>query len=65
MQRVSVRRPAVIHCDQEWASLLVIRICRRHEMGRLGTATVIDDLLNSLVGANVEVPGVAGLVTTF
>ena len=54
----------MIRCDKEWASLLVVRPRRNHELGRLVCAVVIGDLHDSFVGANVEVPGVAGLVAT-
>src|ERR1700733_12462500 len=53
----------MIHCDQERPGLLVIGVVGHHQMRRRGrSATVVDDLLDFLVGADIEVPGVAGLV---
>src|SRR6202035_3952441 len=62
VEGLPIHSPAMIRGEEEWTSLFVVYIRCHYELGRLGTAAVVDDLLDSLVSPNVKVPGVAGLV---
>src|SRR5215467_9949555 len=64
-QRLAVRRTAVFRRDEERTSLLVALPRRGDDARLLRPAAVVDHLLDAVVFADVEVPGVAGRVTAF
>src|SRR2546428_10864332 len=59
----SVRRTAVVCRDKERAGFLVALPRCDDDARLLGPAAVVDELLDAVVFADVEVPGVAGGVT--
>jgi len=56
MKGLSVHGAAVIRRDQERAGLLVVRIGRHHEVGRVGRAPAVDHLLDPFVRCQYRVP---------
>src|SRR5438132_1031378 len=59
----SVRRTAVVYRDKKRAGFLIALPRCDDDARLLGPAAVVDELLDAVVFADVEVPGVAGGVT--
>src|SRR5262250_2223840 len=62
--RRAIRRTAMVRRKKEWASVFVAFPGRADEL-RLGrSATMVDEILDPVVAADVQIPGISGRVAS-